>query len=294
MNTLTETPKPLLLLVDDDPAVLEALEAELAPRFENLCRIETFRDPAAALEAVEEWRAEQRPIALAIVDQRMPRLTGLELIQRLSADARAMAKAGAGIHPAASTRAVLLTGFGGPGVAAAAEAEPGVHRYREKPWRGDVLAHEVESLLADYWRSARAARDPIVTRAQGSDLGRLWERLERVASPVEPRPPAQPAGEAEADERLRTLLAGALRHREAAWPPAEAVEAFLLGVASPDQLAQVRTAALESASFRSEIAYLAGQIEGLSRFEVRREFDQARMPESLRRLLEPGDEDRSL
>jgi len=297
MNTATETAKPLLLLIDDDPSVLEALEAELGPRFEDLCRIETFRDAGEALEAVREWQAARRPIALAIVDQRMPGLTGLELIRRLNEEARSAAESGPGFHPAGSTRTVLLTGFGGPGLAAEAQAEPGVHRYREKPWRGDVLAEDVRHLLADYWRAARAARDPIVGTAAGTALGRLWDQLEHAALPGASRPATEAAGgplrENEADdERLRTLLAGALGGGEGAWPSPEAVQAFLMGVASPDQLSEVRRAALGSSSFRREITYLVGQVGRLSRSEAHLEFDETRVPESLRRLLEPGDDDR--
>jgi hypothetical protein len=62
--------KPLLLLVDDDRAVLEALESELAPAFGEICRIEAFDDPLAVLASLPRWTEEGRSIAAAIVDLR--------------------------------------------------------------------------------------------------------------------------------------------------------------------------------------------------------------------------------
>ena len=65
--------KPVLLLVDDDRAVLEALEAELAPAFGEIARIEAFDDGRAVLDALPLWTAEQRSIAVAIVgDSALP------------------------------------------------------------------------------------------------------------------------------------------------------------------------------------------------------------------------------
>lgn len=77
--------KPLILLVDDDLAVLEALETTLGPLFGEICRIESFVDPEEVLRATVRWVDESRPIAVAIVDQKMPGMTGVELLGRLRA-----------------------------------------------------------------------------------------------------------------------------------------------------------------------------------------------------------------
>jgi thioredoxin reductase (NADPH) len=77
--------KPLILLVDDDRAVLEALETTLDPLFGEICRIEAFAEPVEALDATARWAKEGRPLALAIVDQKMPGMTGVELLGRLRA-----------------------------------------------------------------------------------------------------------------------------------------------------------------------------------------------------------------
>ena len=72
--------KPLILLVDDDRSVLAALEAALRPAFEAICRIEACETGEEALDALPRWQEERRPVAVAIVDQKMPGMTGVELI----------------------------------------------------------------------------------------------------------------------------------------------------------------------------------------------------------------------
>jgi FixJ family two-component response regulator len=121
--------KPLLLLVDDDPAVLGALEAELTASFGEICRIEPFGDPAEVLAAVPGWTATGADLALAIVDQKMPGMSGLELLRAL-----------AGTPPAARLRTILLTGYAGLESALTAKNEIAIDLYLEKPWRTAELA----------------------------------------------------------------------------------------------------------------------------------------------------------
>jgi CheY-like chemotaxis protein len=139
--------KPLILLVDDDRAVLDALEAELRPAFEEIARIEAFDDPRAVLDALPDWAAEDRAIAVAIVDQKMPERTGVELLVRLRELAHAATAAGATFHPAAHLRAVLLTGYAELDAAVAAKNEAGVDRYVEKPWRAEALRSSASAAL---------------------------------------------------------------------------------------------------------------------------------------------------
>jgi CheY-like chemotaxis protein len=134
--------KPLLLLVDDDGAVLESLEAALRPRFESICRIEGYGSAEEALAAVPRWTEEKRPIAVAIVDQKMPGMSGVEFLARLREDAAADPA-----HPAAQMRAILLTGYAGLDSAIAAKNEAGVGRYLEKPWDSARLEAEVAALV---------------------------------------------------------------------------------------------------------------------------------------------------
>src|SRR5262245_17680266 len=127
--------KPLLLLVDDDPAVLAALEAELTPAFGQLVRVAAFGRPDEVLDALPRWHGEGRAIALAIVDQKMPGMTGVELIAALRASVKAADEAVAHLdatggsatsppfQPARHMRAALLTGYAGLESALAARNE---------------------------------------------------------------------------------------------------------------------------------------------------------------------------
>src|SRR5262245_7638619 len=67
--------KPQILLVDDEPQVLVALEDMLG---DGLSVFATDQ-PERALRLVEE----QPEIAVVVSDQRMPRMTGNELLSRL-------------------------------------------------------------------------------------------------------------------------------------------------------------------------------------------------------------------
>ena len=161
--------KPLLLLVDDDPAVLSALEAELTEAFGGVTRIESFEDPRAVLAALPHWNEERRPIATAIVDQRMPGMTGVELVAALRASVRAADSASVGVsppdpsrgapfHAARFMRAALLTGYAGLESALAARNEADVDRYVEKPWAPRILHTLVRKLLGRHVTEAGADR----------------------------------------------------------------------------------------------------------------------------------------
>ena len=66
-------PTTTILLVDDEPRVLDALEAILAAEFRVL-RAESGEDALRLLQAEE--------VAVILTDYRMPRMTGVELLQR--------------------------------------------------------------------------------------------------------------------------------------------------------------------------------------------------------------------
>jgi two-component system, chemotaxis family, chemotaxis protein CheY len=160
--------KPLLLLVDDEPTVLEALEAELEPRFGDLCRIEPFDSPQAVLDALPHWENEQRAIAVAIVDQKMPGMTGVELLRSLRASA---------LSAPTHLRAILLTGYAGVDSAIAAKNEAGVDRYFEKPWRGDGVVEAIRTALRGWLEASGAGWHYSFREVTGKDEVRDFLRL---------------------------------------------------------------------------------------------------------------------
>ncbi len=117
-----QTPRGAIAIVDDDPAVLDALKflLELSGHV-----VETYISAQAFLEK------GAGTAACLILDQHMPHMTGLELAARLRA--------------AGETIPVLLiTGSSSPAIVARA-AEIGIDRVLEKPPDEDDLLGFVEA-----------------------------------------------------------------------------------------------------------------------------------------------------
>jgi thioredoxin reductase (NADPH) len=72
--------KPILFLVAHERSLLDALESDLARRFSNDCRILCESSPAEGLATLRTLAAESAPVALLIVDQRMPEMTGVQFL----------------------------------------------------------------------------------------------------------------------------------------------------------------------------------------------------------------------
>ena len=121
--------KPRILFVDDDRHVLDALRRMLHGRAGSWDMV-FHVTPADAL-------AEQKrqPFDVAVVDMRMPAMTGLELIQALN-----------GVCPA--TICMILTGAADMQTAIAAINEASVFRFFTKPCATAVLATGIEEALA--------------------------------------------------------------------------------------------------------------------------------------------------
>lgn len=113
--------KPVLLTVDDDAEVLRAVERDLRRRYADRYRVMRAESGAAALGVVRELKVRGDVIALMLVDQRMPGMTGVEFLD----SARE-------IFPDA--RRVLLTAYADTTAAIAAINEAGINHYLLKPW----------------------------------------------------------------------------------------------------------------------------------------------------------------
>lgn len=64
--------KPVILIVDDDPSVLAAIDRDLRPRYRAEYRIIKAGSGAEGLEAARELAVRNAAVALFLVDQRMP------------------------------------------------------------------------------------------------------------------------------------------------------------------------------------------------------------------------------
>jgi len=132
---------PVILIVDDDPQVLRAVEREVRGRFGGDYRIVAAGSGADALDAIRRLTLRGTPIALLVVDQRMPGMSGVELL-------------GATLALLPGAKRVLLTAYADTDVAIRAINEIGLDQYLLKPWDPpeERLFPSLEELLDD-WRA---------------------------------------------------------------------------------------------------------------------------------------------
>ena len=75
--------RPVIMVVDDEPAALAAMLDALTRRFGGDYRIVPHLSAPAALDAVSKIKADREEIALVIADQWMPEMTGNEFLGRV-------------------------------------------------------------------------------------------------------------------------------------------------------------------------------------------------------------------
>ena len=73
-------PKPLILSVDDDPTVLKVIERDLRNRYSEEYHIVSINSGPSAFEHANKVHQKNDQIALFLVDQRMPQMTGVEFL----------------------------------------------------------------------------------------------------------------------------------------------------------------------------------------------------------------------
>ena len=94
--------RPILLAVDDDVSVLEAVVQDLRRQYGTTYRVMRAASGQAALDTLTQLKTREEPVALIISDQRMPGMTGVDFLERAR-----------GIYPEA--RRVLLTAYADTG-----------------------------------------------------------------------------------------------------------------------------------------------------------------------------------
>src|SRR5580692_1157482 len=121
--------KPVIWTVDDDPAVLRAADSG-----------------ASALEAVKQLKLRNDPVALFLVDQRMPRMSGIEFLEQAIT-----------YYPDA--KRALLTAYADTDAAIRAINDVQVDHWLMKPWDPpeERLYGVVDDLLDDWQASYHPA-----------------------------------------------------------------------------------------------------------------------------------------
>ena len=133
--------KPVILTVDDDAAVLGAIERDLRRKYQAEYRVMKAGSAREGLDAARTLAARNTPVALFLVDQRMPEMSGIELLREAMK-----------LHPKA--RRVLLTAYADTDVAIAGINDIALDHYLMKPWDPPEqrLYPVLDDLLGE-WRS---------------------------------------------------------------------------------------------------------------------------------------------
>ncbi|ADV81795.1 FAD-dependent oxidoreductase [Terriglobus saanensis] len=114
-------PKPILFAIDDDVSVLEAVVGDLRRKYGEHYRILRAASGQAALDTMIQLKDRKESVALLLSDQRMPGMTGVEMLQRAI-----------GIYPDA--KRILLTAYADTEAAIRAINSAKIHYYLNKPW----------------------------------------------------------------------------------------------------------------------------------------------------------------
>ncbi len=132
-------PKPVILAVDDDPEVLNAVDRDLRQHFRADYRVMKVGSGAEALDTTRQLKQRGTNVALFLVDERMPEMTGTEFL------AEAIK-----LYPDA--RKVLLTAYADTETAIQAINHIGLDHYLLKPWEppAERLYPVLDDLLMDW------------------------------------------------------------------------------------------------------------------------------------------------
>jgi len=195
----TQMTKPILMTIDDEVHVLNAIARDLQAHYQQDYRIVKASSGREALEAVQEFKKRNTPVALFLADQRMPKMSGVEFL------AEAIK-----LYPDA--KKVLLTAYADTEAAIASINSIDLDYYLMKPWDPpeERLYPVLDDLLSDWLASVPVPYDGIRV------AGTLWsagshnvkEFLARSQIPykwldVEKDSEAKALVEAIADDRAR-------------------------------------------------------------------------------------------
>jgi DNA-binding NtrC family response regulator len=148
--------KHCLLVVDDEPSVCDSVHDLLRREFRVL----------KATSAEEGFRImQQEQVHIVMTDQRMPRITGVELLSKVTAR-----------HPHAIR--MLFTGFADLQSIVAAINQGHIFQFLKKPWEPEELIVAVRQAAAEYDRLETVAIEREQLQEQVFELVRRVSALE--------------------------------------------------------------------------------------------------------------------
>ena len=153
---MTEKRRHPVLLVDDEPEILYSLKSLLRREFE----LHTAESAGEALEILGK-----HPIHVVMTDQRMPEMTGIELVGRVKVQ-----------YPEAMR--IVFTGYADIKAVIEAINAGGLYRYITKPWDPDELIEVLHEAAAEYDQMVQR-RQFLRDLREHIELGQQW--IERAA-----------------------------------------------------------------------------------------------------------------
>jgi len=142
--------KPVIWTVDDDPDVLRAVERDLRRHYGDRYRVISADSGISALEATRQLKLRNETVALFLVDQRMPRMSGVEFLEKAIE-----------LYPEA--KRALLTAYADTDAAIRAINSVHIDHYLMKPWDPpeERLYGVVDDMLDDWQASYHPAFDGV-------------------------------------------------------------------------------------------------------------------------------------
>ncbi|WP_013334600.1 FAD-dependent oxidoreductase [Gloeothece verrucosa] len=133
--------KPVIITLDDDPQVLRTIVQDLRNKYGAKFRVISSDSSEKILETLEALKKRQESVALFLVDQRMPKMTGVEFLEQAK-----------DLFPDA--KRALLTAYADTNAAIDAINKAQVHYYLLKPWLPpEINLYPVLNDLLEIWQA---------------------------------------------------------------------------------------------------------------------------------------------
>ncbi len=130
--------KLMILCIDDEREVLDSVVQDIECFEENFI-IEAAQSVAEARSVIDDYRAQEVPLALVLCDHIMPEQTGISFLIELNEQT-----------DTTKTRKVLLTGQAGLNDTVEAVNHSSLDFFIAKPWVGEELRKVVKEQLTHY------------------------------------------------------------------------------------------------------------------------------------------------
>lgn len=138
-------PAPAILTVDDEPEVLRAVERDLRRKYGKDYRVLGTDSGSSAIDLLKQLKTRGDTVALTLADQRMPQLSGLDVL-------------GQAMQLFPQAKRALLTAYADTNAAISAINTAKVHYYLLKPWDPpeEKLYPVLDDLLEDWQAEYKA------------------------------------------------------------------------------------------------------------------------------------------